>query len=226
MKLRIFATTIAAMTLLLAACGNQNNQDTSKDNEKKVSEKKDNKQTENTKDTNKDDTQSTDQKTTKSTEKQEAKSEDKKEDKKQDSGNVEQKVAALSNNQKVALGLFSSQTITASAQELLNHSYTSKGNGGQTQKAIQTLQLKQMPPNAVTNAPQGMVFYSANAAKGSYGTVIGISNSEICICGTQYGPIPYQELIKIGNVYQLNALYQQFGKDPKLNEVANLISVN
>ena len=106
----------------------------------------------------------------------------------------------------------------------MNHSYVQNGNGGNIQRTIQQLKLSKVEdvPRYIPNAPQNMTFYDSNDSKAASVVVIGISDTQVLISGTQ-GINPYQQLVNIGGLYDVKDLYNQY-KDRNFQQVANLIT--
>ncbi|MDK7927833.1 MAG: hypothetical protein QP798_11995 [Staphylococcus simulans] len=110
------------------------------------------------------------------------------------------------------------------ANELLNHSYVQNGNGGSRQREIQQLTLYTGSSEIVTNKPQNMVIYGTTNSKGPFAAVIGVSDTQVLVSGTQ-GINPYQQLANMGAVYNIKDLYKQYKDEPNFKQVANLIRI-
>ena len=205
MKFKHVLTTAAVLSILLAGCGsNEKQEDTQKHEEKEKTnhqkaEKKENTQHEQT---SKHEKSHTHKQTT------------------------EQAISQLTPQEKVALALYAPKTaeFTVTANELLNHSYVQNGNGGSRQREIQQLTLYTGSSEIVTNKPQNMVIYGTTNSKGPFAAVIGVSDTQVLVSGTQ-GINPYQQLANMGAVYNLKDLYKQYKDEPNFKQVANLIRI-
>lgn len=206
MKLRIFATTLAAMTLLLAGCGNQNNNQAKKDDTKQTQSsneqtKQDNNQTQSEQHSNK------------------------------SSHNYQQEkdVSQLSNNEKVALALFApmDKPIAITANELLNHSYHFLGPGADEQRPIDSYQLHKADAEQVSGVPNGTTVYVASPSNSNGATVFAVSDDQVIISGAQ-SQKSYQQLVNepYAVTYNLKDLYQKYGHNPNFEKVANMIKVS
>ncbi|UTB81689.1 hypothetical protein [Staphylococcus carnosus] len=208
MKIKHLFSATAALTILLASCGSQEKSD----NDTKHEEK-----------TKKDDNQKTEKKESNSTSSSTNKNQSSKssESKKESNSNVKP-VSQLTPQEKVALALYApkSADFTVTPSELLNHSYVQNGNGGE----IQQLKLSKVEdvPKYIPSAPQNMDFYYSNNSKAASVVVIGVSDTQVLISGTQ-GINPYQQLVNIGGLYDVKDLYNQY-KDRNFQQVANLIT--
>ena len=212
MKIKHLFSATAALSILLAGCGSQEKAD----NDTKHEEK-----------TKKDDNQKTEKKESNSTSNSTGKnqSNENSESKKESHSNVKP-VSQLTPQEKVALALYApkSAEFTVTPSELLNHSYVQNGNGGNIQRTIQQLKLSKVEdvPRYIPNAPQNMTFYDSNDSKAASVVVIGVSDTQVLISGTQ-GINPYQQLVNIGGLYDVKDLYNQY-KDRNFQQVANLIT--
>ncbi|WP_412519037.1 hypothetical protein [Staphylococcus simulans] len=212
MKFKHVLTAAAALSILLAGCGSQ----VKSDNETKHEEK-----------TKKDDNQKTEKKESSSNSTNKNQSNENSEAKKESKSNVKP-VSQLTPQEKVALALYApkSAKFTVTPSELLNHSYVQNANGGPQQRDIQQLKLSKIKDVSryIPNAPQNMVFYDSNDSKFPAVVVIGISDTQVLVSGTQ-GINPYQDLVNFGKLYDVNELYNQY-KDENFQQVANLISIS
>ncbi|MGN5882030.1 hypothetical protein [Staphylococcus simulans] len=213
MKYRTLAATLASATLILAACGNQEENKQSKNEDTKQSQSDNNEQTKKESNTTDSKTQSNDHSTSKKDNHQKKPVKD---------------VAQLQTNEKVALALFAPQKHhnAVTANELLNHSYTMSrmGSPSEEQIAIDTYHLEKIPAE-FTGAPQDMVFYHAKESTGHFVTIIGVSDYQVLVSGTQ-GERRYQEIVDNGDLHDLNELNQKYGNESQLQQVANMISIN
>lgn len=214
MKLKYLFTATAALSILLAGCGSQEKADNDTKHEEKS--KKDDNQKAEKKESN---SNSTSNSTSKN------QSNENSESKKESNSNVKP-VSQLTPQEKVALALYApkSAEFTVTPNELLNHSYVQNGNGGDIQRSIQQLKLSKVKdvPQYIPNAPRNMAFYYSNDSKAASVVVIGVSDTQVLVSGTQ-GINPYQQLVNIGGLYEVKDLYNQY-KDRNFQQVANLIS--
>ena len=134
-------------------------------------------------------------------------------------------VENLSQAEKVALALNdpSVSDYVINANELKNHSYFANYNGGGEQKSIDTYQLEALD-NGVEGAPSNMKFYSAQPAKGSFTTLIGVGGDRVTIIGTQ-SPGTYSQYVnsQTGHELDLHTLLDKYGKNSNYKEIANQI---
>lgn len=214
MKIKHLFSATAALAILLAGCGSQEKADNDTKHEEKT-KKDDNQKTEKKESNSKSTSSSTGINQTN----------DNSESKKESNSNVKP-VSQLTPQEKVALALYApkSAEFTVTPSELLNHSYVQNGNGGNIQRTIQQLKLSKVEdvPRYIPNAPQNMTFYDSNDSKAASVVVIGISDTQVLISGTQ-GINPYQQLVNIGGLYDVKDLYNQY-KDRNFQQVANLIT--
>ncbi|GEP85322.1 lipoprotein [Staphylococcus piscifermentans] len=214
MKIKHLFSATAALAILLAGCGSQEKADNDTKHEEKT-KKDDNQKTEKKESNSKSTSSSTGTNQTN----------DNSESKKESNSNVKP-VSQLTPQEKVALALYApkSAEFTVTPSELLNHSYVQNGNGGNIQRTIQQLKLSKVEdvPRYIPNAPQNMTFYDSNDSKAASVVVIGISDTQVLISGTQ-GINPYQQLVNIGGLYDVKDLYNQY-KDRNFQQVANLIT--
>ena len=134
----------------------------------------------------------------------------------------------LNQAEKVALALSDDRVsnIAITANDLKRHSYIENSNTGKRQQSIDKYEL-QATGEAVEDAPEGMTFYSASPGKGSFATLIGVSDDKVAVIGTQ-SPGKYQQFIQsdLGYELDLNALYRKYGKDSDYKKVAKQISIS
>lgn len=140
--------------------------------------------------------------------------------------NTDNEVQNLSQAEKLALaledGAISEYAITA--DELRNHSYTTKSFDGDRQHHIDTYYMEHSGAG-IEGAPSDMKFYNARPAKGNFVTLVGIGNDKILIAGTQ-SPGNYQSFVnsQAGNELDIHDLYEKYGNNSDYKEVANQIS--
>ncbi|MEB8122973.1 hypothetical protein NGH46_12640 [Staphylococcus xylosus] len=76
----------------------------------------------------------------------------------------------------------------------------------------------------VANAPEGMNFYQVYPSKGSFASVIGVSEDKIFVGGTQ-GVVDYNEMKDTSNEYNVEDLYKENKSYSSLNELAEKIQI-
>lgn len=150
------------------------------------------------------------------------------ESKKNESSHSGDSVKDLNQAEKIALALSddSVSNVAITANDIKRHSYIENGNGGKTKESIDKYELK-ATGEAVEGAPEGMTFYSAMPAKGSFVTLIGVSDDKVAVIGTQ-SPGKYQQFIQsdLGHELDVNELYNKYGKDSDYKKVAKQISIS
>ncbi|QDW97959.1 hypothetical protein [Staphylococcus agnetis] len=73
-------------------------------------------------------------------------------------------------------------------------------------------------------APKDMVFYQVLPAKGNFATIVGVSNSQVVIGGTQNAS-SYKDFLKGAKVQDISTLYQQYHNDKMYSLIANKMVV-
>lgn len=140
--------------------------------------------------------------------------------------NTDNEVQNLSQAEKLALaledGAISDYAITA--DELRNHSYTTKSFDGDRQHHIDTYYMEHLGAG-IEGAPSDMKFYNGRPAKGNFSTLVGIGNDKILIAGTQ-SPGDYQSFVnsQAGNELDIHDLYEKYGNNSDYKEIAKQIS--
>ena len=210
MKVRLLASTLAAMTLLLTACGQKEQEQSSnnQDNQKESKTKQDKKENHSN---------------------HKESSSDSLDKKHKDTKTLEKDVAQLAPNEKVALALFEPAVsdMAVTANELLNHSFRFRATGNvDEQRPINIYKLNTISPGMVTNIPQGTTFYVARPGKGGGVTLIGVSNNQVIVTGGQAAS-SYQQLVNesFTKIYNIKDLYQKYGSNPDFKKVASMIEI-
>lgn len=133
-------------------------------------------------------------------------------------------ISKLSTKKKLALAFFADDIdqYIITKDEALTGIYESK-TGGKSQKK-QLYKLLLIKEKNVANAPKGMTFYSVYPPKGSFASVIGISDKKIYVGGTQ-GALDYKEMADTGNEYNVKDLYNKNKAYSSLTELAKKIKI-
>lgn len=132
-------------------------------------------------------------------------------------------VKDLNQAEKVALALSddSVSNVAITANDLKRHSYIENSNTGKKQQSIDKYEL-QATGEAVEDAPEGMTFYSASPSKGSFATLIGVSDDKVAVIGTQ-STGKYRQFIQsdLGHELDVKDLYHKYGKDSDYKKSQN-----
>lgn len=144
---------------------------------------------------------------------------------KQEKENTEKPDNEISKNTKLALAFFTdaAQDYTLTKNEALTGRYEYKGMQGTEQKKIYKLVL--VKERQLNGAPEGMEFYSVYPPKGSYASIVGISDEKLFIGGTQ-GAMGYQEILKTGKEYDIQTLYRKNKHLRSLQELADKLIIS
>lgn len=133
-------------------------------------------------------------------------------------------VGNLSQKTKLALAFFADDVdqYILNKDEALTGVYENKTGGESKKKQLYKLLL--IKEKSVANAPEGMDFYTVYPPKGSFASVIGISEDKIFVGGTQ-GVIDYDEMSKSSNEYNIKDLYNKNKNYTSLSELANKLEI-
>lgn len=164
-----------------------------------------------------------DNKTESKSESKDAASNAKAEDKKKNNTKAVE-AAQLSDKEKLALAFFADDVdqYILTKDEALTGVFETNYGGKKEKKQLYKLLL--IKTNNVANAPEDMKFYQVYPAKGSFASVIGISNDKIFVGGTQ-GAFDYKEMQKTSNEYSVEDLYKQNKSYSSLSELAKKIQI-
>lgn len=221
MKKLMVVTSI--LVLLCAACSsdkeksNAHQKDESTKTESKQNDSSKNERTQKDKDNSKAESQET--------ENNQSKNENKAhEDKPKQVENVKSDVNEVSDKTKLALAFFADKDgeYIVTKDEVLTGVFEQFSQGEKQKKKLHKLLL--IEEKNIQDAPNGMKFYTVYPAKGSFATVVGLSKNKIYVGGTQ-AVLIYKDLLKTGNEYNLQDLYDKNKNYTSLEEVANKIEI-
>ncbi len=135
----------------------------------------------------------------------------------------------ITEQQSIAMAMLdpSVEDDIVTGDELLSGKYTQTfGAGEKKERNIDTLELAESPElNKMKNKPNGMKFYSLNATKGSYATIVGVNKDEVVYIKTQSAVQDFNDVIDNGTVDRLNIadLYKKYKDNRKVSNVASKI---
>ena len=133
-------------------------------------------------------------------------------------------VSDLSEKKRLALAFFADdidQYILTKDEALTGIFETSYGGKKEKKQLYKLLLIK---TDNVANAPEGMNFYQVYPSKGSFASVIGVSEDKIFVGGTQ-GVVDYNEMKDTSNEYNVEDLYKENKSYSSLNELAEKIQI-
>ncbi|MES5813142.1 hypothetical protein ABKP99_14965 [Mammaliicoccus sciuri] len=144
------------------------------------------------------------------------------EEKPKQAKNVKADVNEVSDKTKLALAFFAEKDgeHIVTKDEILKGIYEQNVQGEMEKKRLYKLLL--IDDNTIKNGPSGMKFYTVYPAKGSFSTVVGLSNDKLYVGGTQ-GAMTYKDLLETGKEYDLQDLYDENKDYTSLEELANQI---
>lgn len=145
-------------------------------------------------------------------------------DSKKEEDSKTEDVNELSEKKRLALAFFADdidQYILTKDEALTGVFETN--NGGKKEKR-QLYKLLLIKTDNVANAPEGMNFYQVYPSKGSFASVIGVSEDKIFVGGTQ-GVVDYNEMKETSNEYNVEDLYKENKSYSSLNELAEKIQI-
>ena len=116
----------------------------------------------------------------------------------------------LSEDQRLALAFYAktNQKHILTKNEVLTGFYTANAPAGKMNYIINHLILKQ--ELNVSNAPEGMKFYSLYPGVEDGASIIGVNDSKIFIGGTQTTVVDYNDLLKNGEEVNIKDLYDKY----------------
>lgn len=221
MKKLMVVTSI--LVLLCAACSsdkeksNAHQKDESTKTESKQNDSSKNERTQKDKDNSKADSQET--------ENNQSKNENKAhEDKPKQVENVKSDVNEVSDKTKLALAFFADKDgkYIVTKDEVLTSIFEQFTQGEIQKKRLYKLLF--IEERNIQDAPNGMKFYTVYPIKGNFATVVGLSKDKLYVGGTQ-AAIIYKDLLKTGQEYNLQELYDKNKNYTSLEEVANQIEI-
>lgn len=145
-------------------------------------------------------------------------------DSKKEEGSKTDDVSDLSEKKRLALAFFADgidQYILTKDEALTGIFETSDGGKKEKKQLYKLLLIK---TDNVANAPEGMNFYQVYPSKGSFASVIGVSEDKIFVGGTQ-GVVDYNEMKDTSNEYNVEDLYKENKSYSSLNELAEKIQI-
>ncbi len=130
----------------------------------------------------------------------------------------------LSTKTKIALAFFADDVdqYILTKDEALTGVFENKTGGETKKKHLYKLLL--IKEHGVADAPKDMDFYTVHPPKGSFASVIGVSEDKIFVGGTQ-GVLDYKEMSDTGNEYSIKDLYNKNKGYSSLSELAKKIEI-
>lgn len=138
--------------------------------------------------------------------------------------NIKSDVNNISDKTKLALAFFADEDgkYIVTKDEVLTGIFAQFTQGEIQKKRLYKLLF--IEERNIQDAPNGMKFYTVYPIKGNFATVVGLSKDKLYVGGTQ-AAIIYKDLLKTGDEYILQDLYDKNKNYTSLEEVANQIEI-
>lgn len=138
--------------------------------------------------------------------------------------NIKSDVNNVSDKTKLALAFFADEDgkYIVTKDEVLTGIFAQFTQGEIQKKRLYKLLF--IEERNIQDAPNGMKFYTVYPIKGNFATVVGLSKDKLYVGGTQ-AAIIYKDLLKTGDEYILQDLYDKNKNYTSLEEVANQIEI-
>lgn len=138
--------------------------------------------------------------------------------------NIKSDVNDVSDKTKLALAFFADEDgkYIVTKDEVLTGIFAQFTQGEIQKKRLYKLLF--IEERNIQDAPNGMKFYTVYPIKGNFATVVGLSKDKLYVGGTQ-AAIIYKDLLKTGDEYNLQDLYDKNKNYTSLEEVANQIEI-
>lgn len=128
----------------------------------------------------------------------------------------------LDEKSKITLAYFTKDIgeYSFTRKEIISGHYLSKLNGGSVVRDFKTFDIVRLKVK-IKGAPKNMEFYTTKNPRGSFATIIGVSDTTILTSGTQYDA-SYSDLVDFGKKYNMKN-YLKYKSTKDFNKIVKKI---